>query len=57
MKFAESLLIAIILIGAIWGVAQLGVVILSHLNPTACTWVLNTVFVLCVATCVHCARS
>ena len=56
MKFAESLLIAIILIGAIWGVAQLGVVILSHLNPTACAWVLNTVFVLCVATCIHCAR-
>ena len=57
MKFAESLLIAIILIGAIWGVAQLGVVILSHLNPVAFTWVWNTVFVLAVAICIHCARS
>lgn len=57
MKFAESLLIAVIFIGAIWGVAQLGVVILSHLNPVAFTWVWNIIFVLAVATCIHCARS
>ena len=57
MKFIESLLIAVILICTIWGVTQLGVVILSHLNPVAFTWVWNTVFVLAVATCIHCARS
>ena len=57
MKFIESLLIAVILICTIWGVTQLGVVILSHLNPVAFTWVWNTAFVLAVATCIHCARS
>ena len=53
MKFAKSLLLSTLIVGAIWGVLSLMVVIFTYLNAFALTVVLSVLCVLICAIIIH----